>query len=177
MLGMVFVVFVLNYFFFMSVYLLTAINNALLFQTIMGAWALWDYYAYAEPIEAWTLFALVGGTIVLTCLNYLLIRVSYQYNRFHFTGNNRFVYHSEYAPIPFSIPVSMILKIQPVVIRRFLLPERVGLRLSLGGWYAYWPFPVIVYPENEDAFIREMKERNPVILISDEVLTVSFKSA
>lgn len=165
------------YFFFMSVYLLTAIINALLFMTLMGTWVLWDYYAYAEPIGIWTVFALVGGTIVLACLNYLLIRVSYQYNRFRFTDNNLFVYQSEYAPIPFSIPVAKILKIQPVVISRFYLPERVGLRLSLGGKYAYWPFPVIVYPENEDAFIKEMKERNPNLLVSDEVRMVSFRTA
>lgn len=161
----------------MLVYFCFAISNALLFQTLVGAWLLWSYYLYAEPIGKWTIFALVVGTILLACLNYFAIRISYKYNRYHLTDDNRFIYQSEYAVIPLSIPISDILKIQPVAIRRFYLPERVGLRLSLGGKYAYWPFPVIVYPDDEYAFIQDIKERNPNILVSDEVRMVSFRTA
>lgn len=161
----------------MSPYVLTALINALLFQTIMGAWALCDYYFYAEPLTFELLIEFVLGACLIFVLHYIIVKARLEHSKYRFTDDHRLVCHSVYAPFPIKIPTHHILKLQPVVVRAFLLPERVMFRLMLGGKYAYLPISLIVYPESEDKFICELKENNPNILVSEEVKNVSFKSA
>lgn len=148
-----------------------------MFQALSGAWLLWSYYADGEPIVASLLLVCVCCSWILGLLYYLGMEFSYRCNQFKFTDKGCLRYSSEYAPIPVSIPIKYIMKVQPIVVRRFFMPDREGLRLLLGGPFAYWPFPVIVFTPDEEEFISELKRRNPDVLITEEVAMMSFKSA
>lgn len=163
--------------FLMSVNLSVAICNSLMFQALSGAWLLWSHYADAEPIETSSLLVCICGSIVLGFLYYLAMSFSYRHTQYNFTDSGSLRYSSEYAPIPVSIPVRYIMKVQPIVVRRFFQPDRVGLRLLLGGPFAYWPFPIIIFTSDEEKLISELKSRNPDVLTTEEVEMLSFKSA
>lgn len=136
----------------------------LLFSAILGSWILWNGIVNLDIMLLFVFGVFIFGVIV-----YLRLMHAYKWSSYRFTDDMRLICINEYSPIPLSIPIQHILKVQPVWIYRPFLWGKFGLRLYLGGKYAYWPYPVVICPENEILFIEELRKRNPNILTSEEV--------